>query len=76
MGNFPVRMLVILVKLSKLLELKRKIVKKLADLNAEAERTNLLSDSYHPTFQVIELLEKGEIIGKIFNEVLTTIRHL
>ncbi|PAV73926.1 hypothetical protein WR25_07725 [Diploscapter pachys] len=50
-GNFPVRMLVILVKLSKLLELKRKIVKNLSDLNAEAERINLLSDSYHPTFQ-------------------------
>lgn len=51
-GNFPVRMLVILVKLAKLIELKRGFVKQLTDLNDEAEKTNLFSNSYPATFQV------------------------
>ncbi|VDD95831.1 unnamed protein product [Enterobius vermicularis] len=50
-GNFPVRMLVILVKLAKLIELKRGFVKQLTDLNDEAEKTNLFSNSYPATFQ-------------------------
>ncbi|CAJ0941326.1 unnamed protein product, partial [Mesorhabditis belari] len=50
-GNFPVRLLVILVKLSKLLEAKRGLVRQLAELNNEAERVNLISDQYHFTFQ-------------------------
>ncbi|CAI4231096.1 unnamed protein product [Auanema sp. JU1783] len=50
-GNFPVRMLVILVKLSKLIELKKKYIRQLCELNNEAERANLLTDVYHPTFQ-------------------------
>lgn len=50
-GNFPVRMLVILVKLAKLIEMKRVLVKQLADLNTEAEKMNLLSNSYPYAFQ-------------------------
>lgn len=51
-GNFPVRMLVILVKLAKLIEIKRAMVRQLAELNTEAEKMNLLSDSYPYAFQV------------------------
>uniref|UniRef100_F1KZI7 Protein lin-9 n=1 Tax=Ascaris suum TaxID=6253 RepID=F1KZI7_ASCSU len=50
-GNFPVRMLVILVKLAKLIEIKRAMVRQLAELNTEAEKMNLLSDSYPYAFQ-------------------------
>jgi len=50
-GNFPVRMLVMLVKLAKLIEMKRGLVKQLGELNSEAERTNLLSNSYPRAFQ-------------------------
>lgn len=52
MGNFPVRMLVILVKLAKLIETKRGFVKQLADLNEEAEKINCVSHTYPIAFQV------------------------
>ncbi|KAK6057960.1 hypothetical protein COOONC_04474 [Cooperia oncophora] len=50
-GNFPVRMLVILVKVAKLLEIKRKLVKTLTELNNEAEKESILTDVYTPVFQ-------------------------
>ncbi|VDO94935.1 unnamed protein product [Heligmosomoides polygyrus] len=50
-GNFPVRMLVILVKVSKLLEIKKKLVKTLTELNNEAEKESILTDVYTPVFQ-------------------------
>uniref|UniRef100_A0A0R3RU74 DIRP domain-containing protein n=1 Tax=Elaeophora elaphi TaxID=1147741 RepID=A0A0R3RU74_9BILA len=50
-GNFPVRMLVILVKLSKLIEVKRTLVKSLTELNMEAEKMNMITDSYPIAFQ-------------------------
>lgn len=50
-GNFPVRMLVILVKLSKLIEVKRTLVKSLTELNMEAEKMNMITDSYPVAFQ-------------------------
>ncbi|TMS33965.1 hypothetical protein L596_001642 [Steinernema carpocapsae] len=40
-GNFPVRMLVIIVKLAKLLETKRSYVQKLTAMNNEVQRLNL-----------------------------------
>lgn len=50
-GNFPVRMLVILVKVSKLLEIKKKLVKTLTELNNEAEKESILTDVYTSVFQ-------------------------
>ncbi|KAL4002314.1 DIRP family protein [Acanthocheilonema viteae] len=50
-GNFPVRMLVILVKLSKLVEVKRSLVKSLTELNTEAEKMNMITDAYPMAFQ-------------------------
>ncbi|EFO23482.2 DIRP family protein [Loa loa] len=50
-GNFPVRMLVILVKLNKLIEVKRTLVKSLTELNMEAEKMNMITDSYPIAFQ-------------------------
>lgn len=51
-GNFPVRMLVVLVKLSKLIDAKKKLVRQITDLNTEAEKMNLFSDCYPLAFQV------------------------
>ncbi|ETN78482.1 dirp [Necator americanus] len=51
-GNFPVRMLVILVKVAKLLDIKRKLVRTLTELNNEAERESILTDKFAPVFQV------------------------
>uniref|UniRef100_A0A158Q538 DIRP domain-containing protein n=1 Tax=Dracunculus medinensis TaxID=318479 RepID=A0A158Q538_DRAME len=50
-GNFPVRMLVVLVKLSKLIDAKKKLVRQITDLNTEAEKMNLFSDCYPLAFQ-------------------------
>ncbi|KAK6742953.1 hypothetical protein RB195_010306 [Necator americanus] len=50
-GNFPVRMLVILVKVAKLLDIKRKLVRTLTELNNEAERESILTDKFAPVFQ-------------------------
>ncbi|WKY01205.1 hypothetical protein Q1695_015315 [Nippostrongylus brasiliensis] len=50
-GNFPVRMLVILVKVAKLLEIKKKLVKTLTELNNEAEKESILTEVYTPVFQ-------------------------
>ncbi|VDO50614.1 unnamed protein product [Onchocerca flexuosa] len=44
-------MLVILVKLSKLVEVKRALVKSLTELNMEAEKMNMITDSYPIAFQ-------------------------
>lgn len=41
-----------LVKLAKLIEMKRGLTRQLAELNAEAERMNLLTDRYPFAFQV------------------------
>ncbi|PIO71286.1 hypothetical protein TELCIR_06820 [Teladorsagia circumcincta] len=54
-GNFPVRMLVILVKVAKLLEIKKKLVKTLTELNNEAEKESILTDVYAPVFQIRSL---------------------
>ncbi|KHJ92537.1 dirp, partial [Oesophagostomum dentatum] len=54
-GNFPVRMLVILVKVAKLLDIKKKLVKTLTELNNEAERESILTDKYTPVFQIRSL---------------------
>lgn len=50
-------MLVILVKVSKLLEIKKKLVKTLTELNNEAEKESILTDVYTPVFQVTLVLK-------------------
>ncbi|VDM66116.1 unnamed protein product [Strongylus vulgaris] len=44
-------MLVILVKVAKLLDIKKKLIKTLTELNNEAERESILTDKYTPIFQ-------------------------
>lgn len=56
MGNFPVRMLVILVKLCKLVELKKQFIVNLTTMNEAAEKMNLYDNKYPPLFKVIPLL--------------------
>jgi hypothetical protein len=52
-GNFPLRMLVIMVKLFKVLEHKKVLLQNLTWLNDEGERMNLLTQTYPIVFQVI-----------------------
>ncbi|GMR43048.1 hypothetical protein PMAYCL1PPCAC_13243, partial [Pristionchus mayeri] len=76
-GNFPVRMLVILVKLAKLIEHKKMLVKSLAEMNAEAEKINMVSDSYAYSLQekyarvVVDL----EAVNKQMQTFLTGIQE-
>ncbi|EFP13257.1 CRE-LIN-9 protein [Caenorhabditis remanei] len=50
-GNFPLKFLVNLVKLTKLIEIKRGLVKNLNDLNIEAEMQHLTTEKYSTVFQ-------------------------
>ncbi|CAI5446225.1 unnamed protein product [Caenorhabditis angaria] len=50
-GNFPLRFLVNLVKLTKLIEIKKGLVKQLMEMNAEAELNNLTTSKYSAVFQ-------------------------
>lgn len=50
-GNFPLKFLVNLVKLTKLIELKKALIKQLTELNSEAELHNMTSDVYSKNFQ-------------------------
>ncbi|VDN20000.1 unnamed protein product [Gongylonema pulchrum] len=74
-GNFPVRMLVILVKLNKLLDVKRMYVRQLTDLNAEAERMNLLTEAYPTVFQVL-LTARPEVLRKTcYTHAVQIVKH-
>ncbi|CAD6198537.1 unnamed protein product [Caenorhabditis auriculariae] len=50
-GNFPLRFLVILVKLSKLIEVKKKLCRQLSEMNSEAEKMNLQTSHYPEAFK-------------------------
>ncbi|CAB3403401.1 unnamed protein product [Caenorhabditis bovis] len=50
-GNFPLKFLVILMKLTKLVELKKNLVKQLSDLNTDAEVGNLHTSKYPQAFK-------------------------
>ncbi|KAF8358277.1 lin-9 [Pristionchus pacificus] len=76
-GNFPVRMLVILVKLAKLIEHKKMLVKNLSEMNTEAEKINMVTDSYAFSLQekyarvVVDL----EAVNKQMQTFLTGIQE-
>ncbi|KHN89184.1 Protein lin-9 [Toxocara canis] len=76
-GNFPVRMLVILVKLAKLIEIKRTMVRQLAELNAEAEKMNLLSSTYPYAFQekYAQLVVDMETLNKQMQSYLSGVNE-
>lgn len=50
-GNFPLRLLVMLVKLNKLMDIKRNLIRQISELNAEAERQNIITTRYPRQFQ-------------------------
>lgn len=52
-GNFPVRMLVILVKLCKVIEYKKQLVGNLTLMNDYAEQMNLMGNEYPEEFKVL-----------------------
>ncbi|VDK49681.1 unnamed protein product [Anisakis simplex] len=76
-GNFPVRMLVILVKLAKLIETKRTLIRQLADLNREAEKMNLLTNSYPYAFQerYAQLVVDIETLNKQMQSYLNAVNE-
>ncbi|KAL3124100.1 hypothetical protein niasHT_004689 [Heterodera trifolii] len=67
-GNFPVRMLVILVKLCKVVEYKKKLVTNLTVMNDYAEKMNLLGNSYPHEFKVqfAQLVIDLESVNRLF----------
>lgn len=52
MGNFPVRMLVILVKLCKLIEYKKQLIANLTTMNNYAEQMTMYDNKYSDEFRV------------------------
>ncbi|EGT56791.1 CBN-LIN-9 protein [Caenorhabditis brenneri] len=50
-GNFPLKFLVNLVKLTKLIDIKKGLIKQLHELNTEAEMHNMTNDEYPKNFQ-------------------------
>uniref|UniRef100_A0A0N4Z2D7 DIRP domain-containing protein n=1 Tax=Parastrongyloides trichosuri TaxID=131310 RepID=A0A0N4Z2D7_PARTI len=82
-GNFPVRMLVLLVKLHKLVDMKKELVSHLDLLNGEAEKCHLVSGEYPFELQqtyaklIIQLENINETTQnyiKIVNEYLHTLQ--
>lgn len=74
-GGFPVRFLIYLTKLSKIITLKRKYVDKLKEMNSEAERCKPFKDNFNREFQrsyAFVILE----LEKINHELNTTFNNL
>lgn len=75
-GNFPVRMLVILVKLCKVIDYKKQLITNLTLMNDSAERMNLLANDYPHEFKVqySQLVLDIEHINKLFKTYLSAIQ--
>uniref|UniRef100_A0A0N5BAN4 DIRP domain-containing protein n=1 Tax=Strongyloides papillosus TaxID=174720 RepID=A0A0N5BAN4_STREA len=82
-GNFPVRMLVLLVKLHKLVNMKKEIITHLKLLNGEAEKCHLVSGEYPFELQqsygksIIQLEKINETTKnyiKIVNEYISNLQ--
>ncbi|TKR78090.1 hypothetical protein L596_018952 [Steinernema carpocapsae] len=76
-GNFPVRMLVILVKLAKLIETKRTYLQQLTAMNDEAQRMNLVTTSYPEPFKekYARLVVDIELLNKMLKSYLSGINE-
>ncbi|KAK0417234.1 hypothetical protein QR680_012897 [Steinernema hermaphroditum] len=76
-GNFPVRMLVILVKLAKLIETKRQYLQQVTAMNDEAQRMNLVTTSYPEPFKekYARLVVDIELLNKMLKSYLTGINE-
>ncbi|CAD5209662.1 unnamed protein product [Bursaphelenchus okinawaensis] len=74
-GNFPLRMLVIMVKLFKVLSHKQTLVMNLKLMNDRAERMQMVSNKYPITFQerYAELLTELEQANKLLDSYLNGI---
>uniref|UniRef100_A0A183C4E1 DIRP domain-containing protein n=1 Tax=Globodera pallida TaxID=36090 RepID=A0A183C4E1_GLOPA len=75
-GNFPVRMLVILVKLCKVVEYKKKLVSNLTVMNDYAEKINLLGSTYPLEFKVqfAQLVIDLETVNRLFRNYLVALQ--
>ncbi|KAI6176361.1 DIRP domain-containing protein [Aphelenchoides bicaudatus] len=76
-GNFPLRMLVIMVKLFKVLEHKKVLLQNLTWLNDEGERMHLLTRSYPVVFQerYAEILRELESINRLLESYMNGIEE-
>lgn len=70
--NFPIRLLVHVVKLKKVLDLKRKYVKQITDMNTTAEKINLHSAKMDEDFQVC--LNSADSIYKTRGDIFLEFR--
>jgi hypothetical protein len=76
-GNFPLRMLVIMVKLFKVLEHKKVLLQNLTWLNDEGERMQMLTRSYPQVFQerYAEILRELESINRLLESYMNGIEE-
>uniref|UniRef100_A0A1I8BAF1 DIRP domain-containing protein n=1 Tax=Meloidogyne hapla TaxID=6305 RepID=A0A1I8BAF1_MELHA len=76
-GNFPVRMLVILVKLCKVLETKKQLISNMISMNDCAERMNLFGGKYPQEFKIkfAQIILDLETVNKLLESYMSSI-HL
>nr|CAD2176493.1 unnamed protein product [Meloidogyne enterolobii] len=76
-GNFPVRMLVILVKLCKVLETKKQLISNMISMNDCAERMNLFGGKYPHEFKIkfAQIILDLETVNKLLESYMSSI-HL
>lgn len=76
-GNYPLRLIVMLVKLSKLIEVKKSFILQLQEMNGEAERIHLYSENYLREFQeqYAKIIIELESLNKQLNTYLNGIQE-
>ncbi|CAD5213474.1 unnamed protein product [Bursaphelenchus xylophilus] len=76
-GNFPLRMLVIMVKLFKVLSHKQTLIMNLKLMNDRAERLQMVSNKYPITFQerYAEILTELELANRLLDSYLNGIEE-
>lgn len=75
-GNFPLKLLMTVVQLNKLIKIKRAYVLQLQEMNSEAERITIFSDAFPPLFQsryatiLIDLEAVNKQLDKTLNNLV------
>ncbi|KAI6224369.1 DIRP domain-containing protein [Aphelenchoides fujianensis] len=76
-GNFPLRMLVIMVKLFKVLEHKKILIQNLTWLNDEGEKMQMMTQMYPSAFQerYAEILRELEAVNRLLESYMNGIEE-
>lgn len=75
-GNFPVRMLVILVKLCKVIEYKKQLIAQLTMMNDTLEKMNMLGNEYPEELKVqfSQIVLDLETVNRLFRNYLAALQ--